>query len=81
MNSYYPVGVKPLEDYKLLVTFDNDEKRIFDVKPYLDERFFAPLRNAAVFNSVRVSPVSIEWTGGIDMCPDELYFNSEPIQS
>ena len=28
--------VKPLKDYKLELTFANDEIRIFDVKPYLD---------------------------------------------
>jgi hypothetical protein len=29
--------VKPLSDYKLLLTFENDEKRYFDVSPYLDD--------------------------------------------
>jgi hypothetical protein len=81
MNSYYPVGVKPLENYKLLIRFDNDEDRVFDVEPYLDDGFFAPLRNKAVFNSVKLSPVSIEWAGGVDICPDELYCNSVPVQS
>jgi len=76
LNSYYPVAVKPLEAYKLLITFDNQEQRIFDVEPYLNDSFFAPLRNPAVFRSVKLSPISIEWAGGIDMCPDELYYSS-----
>ncbi|MDR1565473.1 MAG: DUF2442 domain-containing protein [Oscillospiraceae bacterium] len=29
------VQVKPCPDYLLLVTFDNNEKRLFDVKPYI----------------------------------------------
>ncbi|WP_227762490.1 DUF2442 domain-containing protein [Zhaonella formicivorans] len=29
-------GVEPLNDYQLLLTFENGEKRIFDMKPYLD---------------------------------------------
>ena len=33
MDSYYPVAVQPLKEYKLLITFDNNEKRIFDVEP------------------------------------------------
>ena len=78
--SYYPVDVKPLEKYRLLITFDNKERRIFDVAPYLDDKFFAPLRNPAVFKSVRISPISLEWSVGIDMCPDELYYNSIPAQ-
>jgi hypothetical protein len=30
------IDVKPCPDYCLLITFNNDEKRLFDVKPYLD---------------------------------------------
>ena len=80
MKSYYPVEVKPLEQYKLLITFDNEERRVFDVSPYLNDIFFAPLRNPVIFKSVKVSPISLEWPGGIDMCPDELYYNSVPAQ-
>ena len=76
MESYYPVAVEPLNEYKLLITFDNEEKRIFDVTPYLTDSFFAPLKSLAIFNSVKISPISLEWSGGIDMCPDELYYNS-----
>jgi hypothetical protein len=76
LTSYYPVRVEPLEPYKLLITFDNREKRVFDVEPYLSDSFFSPLRNLAVFNSVKISPISLEWAGGIDICPDELYCNS-----
>jgi len=80
MESYYPVAVKPLKNYKLLITFNNKEKRIFDVAPYLSDNFFAPLNSLSVFNSVKISPISLEWIGGIDMCPDELYYNSMPFQ-
>jgi len=76
LDSHYPVGVKLLDNYKLVITFDNNEQRLFDVEPYLSDDFFAPLRNPLIFNSVKVSPISLEWSGGIDMCPDELYFNS-----
>ena len=79
MESYYPIAVKPLQDYRLLITFDNKEKRVFDVAPYLSDKYFASLNNNAVFNSVKVNDISVEWTGGIDMCPDELYYNSTPI--
>ncbi len=78
MESYYPVAVKPLPQYRLLLTFDNKEERIFDVAPYLSDTFFAPLKNMAVFNSVKINPLTVEWAGGIDICPDELYYNSVP---
>ena len=78
MKNYYPIEVKPIEQHKLLITFDNKERRIFDVAPYLTDDFFAPLRNPAVFRTVKINPISLEWSGGIDMCPDELYYNSIP---
>ena len=80
MKSYYPVDVKPIDDFRLILTFDNGEARLFDVTPYLDDVFFSPLRDVKVFNTVRVNPISIEWDGGIDICPDELYYNSEALQ-
>ena len=76
MKSYYPIDVKPLEQYRLLITFDNNEQRIFDAAPYLSDSYFAPLRNMAIFKSAKINPITVEWAGGIDMCPDELYYNS-----
>ena len=81
MDSHYPVAVKPLEHYRLLITFDNKERRVFDVTPYLTDTFFAPLADLAVFNSARINPLTVEWTGGIDICPDELYLNSVPTNA
>ncbi len=43
---YLPViDVKPLEGYKLLIKFKNNEERIFDVSPYLKIGKFAELKS------------------------------------
>ena len=55
------IDVEPLNDYKLLLTFENGEKRIFDVSPYLDKGIFQELKNEEKFRTVRVSFDSIEW--------------------
>jgi len=73
------IGVKPLDDYRLLVTFGNNEERVFDVKPYLNLKPFEQLKNPLLFNNVYVAGLSVEWITGQDICPDELYFNSTPI--
>ena len=73
------VSVVPLAVYCLLVTFNNNEKRMFDVKPYLDFKLFRELKNPVVFNTVKPAGLSIEWVHGQDICPDDLYFNSVPI--
>lgn len=75
-----PIFVKPLDDYKLLLRFDNEEERIFDVKPYLNDSYFAPLNNTAIFRTVKTNQLTIEWIGNIDICPDELYLNSVVVK-
>jgi len=70
------VDVKPLAGYRLLLTFENGEKRIFDMKPYLDKGIFKELKDEKVFNSVRVSFDSIEWCNQADIDPEVLYQHS-----
>ena len=70
------MDVKAMEDYQLLVTFGNNEKKIFDVKPYLEYKPFDQLKDKELFNTVHVGGLSVEWATGQDICPDELYYNS-----
>lgn len=73
------IFVKPLDDYKLLLTFSNNEKRIKDMKPYLNDGVFKKLKNKTFFNSVHISFDTISWNGGIDLCADTLYETSLPL--
>ena len=41
------IEVKPQNDYKLLLRFDNGEKRILDAAKLLDKKSFRPLANPA----------------------------------
>lgn len=67
------INVKPLENYTLEVKFDNGEVKIFDVKPYMNHKVFAQLKDLELFNSVKVDGLSVSWDNGADICPDELY--------
>lgn len=71
------IEVKPLENYMLLIKFENGEEKIFDVKPYLDHKAFCELKNKELFKTVKIEGLSIEWANGADICPDELYNNSK----
>jgi hypothetical protein len=71
--------VKPLKDYKLIITFENGEVKIFDVKPYLDTGMFKDLRDIKIFNAVKVSFDTIEWGNGLDIDPEEVYENSNAV--
>ena len=73
------IDVKPLKNYMLELLFDNGEKKRFDVKPYLKFNLFKELENEKQFKKVKIAGLSIEWENGADICPDELYNNSEKI--
>lgn len=74
------VKVKPLEEYKLEVTFDNEEVRIYDAKPLIRGEWFGKLNDINVFNTVHIGGISVEWEDGQDVCPDDLYYNSVPAK-
>lgn len=71
------IKVKPLEDYKLELTFDNNIVKIKDMKPHLNQGVFKKLKKQEIFNSVKINFGTISWDGDIDMCADYLYETSE----
>ena len=72
--------VKPLSDYNLELTFENNEIKIFDVKPYLDTELFKTLKDKKIFKMVKVSYDTIdtiEWPNKVDLDPEVLYEKSK----
>ena len=67
------------ENYILNLTFDNTEKKEFDMKPYINKGFFKQLQQKNYFCSVQIFMGSIQWPNGQDLCPDTLYENSTKI--
>lgn len=57
-------AVEPLEGYRLLVTFDNGETRVYDAEPLIRGDWFGKLRDPATFATVHVAGLSVEWAGG-----------------
>jgi hypothetical protein len=76
MNPYVK-SVKPQENYCLLLTFENGEKRVFDLERYMEKPVFRPLKNIALFKTARVVSGSVEWQGGVDLSYDTLYLESK----
>lgn len=73
--------VIPTSDYQLILTFANEETRLFEMKPYLETGIFQELKDITVFNTVRVCFDSIEWANEADMDPEILYSESKPIEN
>ena len=72
-------SVRPLSEYQLLLTFENGEKKVFDMKPYLDKGIYKELKDESKFKTVRISFDSIEWCNNADIDPEFLYEKSKKI--
>ncbi|WP_297646586.1 DUF2442 domain-containing protein [uncultured Treponema sp.] len=76
MNSVWTVkNVKPLNGYRLLLTFEQGVKKIFDMKPYLKYPMYKPLADVSLFNSVCTNGQTAVWNDDIDIAPETLYEN------
>jgi hypothetical protein len=67
------IEVKPLNNYKLELVFENKERKIFDMVPFLERGIFKELKDKNLFKRVKVSFDTIEWPGEIDVDPEMLY--------
>ena len=74
----YPgvINVEPKEDFILKLYFENGEKKIFDLKPYLNIGLFAELKDIEIFNSAKVSFDTVMWDNELDIDPEMLYVES-----
>ena len=87
-------GVVPNDNYTLTLTFDNGERRIFDVAPLLQPAtVFTPFRDLEKFRRVYlddchcvswdIDPTvdsNVVWSNKVDLCPDTCYVDSIPIE-
>ena len=75
-------AVEPHPDYTMTVTFRNGEKRLYDMRPWIESekygRVYAPLKDIDFFMRAYVDG-SAAWSDEIDIAPEELYDNGVPI--
>lgn len=64
--------VKP---YTLRITFDDGIQRVINFEPVLHGYYYAPLRDLALFNQVRLDPEvhTLVWPNDADFDPATLY--------
>ncbi len=72
------VKVEVGADYMLLLEFENGERRVFDMRPYMDKKPFVQIKNAALFAQARVEYGTVVWPSNIDIAPETLYDRSVP---
>jgi hypothetical protein len=65
------IAVEPLRNYFLDVVLDDGRRAVVDIRRLLGHPAFEPLRDASVFERVRVDEIGgLEWPGGPDICVD-----------
>jgi len=67
-------SIEAFDNLTLLVTFDNDEQRIFDLEDVLDRPIFRQLEDIDKFMTARVRNGVVTWLNGtIDLAPQTMY--------
>jgi hypothetical protein len=71
---------KPLEEFCMLLEFEDGTQKEIDLEPYLRGPIFEPIRrDPAMFRDVRIEGGTIAWSNGADIDPDVLYYNLKPV--
>lgn len=76
-------SIKPIDNYKLLVTFFNDEIKEYNVDIWFDKKHdFKVLSNiTSLFEQVKIDAggYGISWNDDLDLSCNELYFNGKSV--
>lgn len=73
-------SVEALENFCLLITYNTNEKKLYDMKKNFKYDFYKQLKNGEYFKLVKSVDVTVEWPNGEDIDPNELYENSVKIK-
>ena len=65
--------MEPLQDYRMLLTFENGEKRLYDAAPLLEKPVCASLKDMSFFAQVKAVYGTVVWSDGIDVALEHLY--------
>lgn len=71
-------GIKALARYRILVTFNTDEKKLFDMSKMLHYPVYHKLKNEDVFKAMSIRRGVVTWdNGNIDIAPEYMYYHDE----
>lgn len=89
------IGVIPNDNFTLTISFNNGEKRLFDVYPLLKPgTVFETFSDINNFKRVYIDDTNsiswdidpnidsnVHWNNKVDLCPDTCYVDSIPISN
>lgn len=62
------IKVEPLDNYYILVVFDDGLSKKIDIKPFINEGISIDLKNVDYFKKVYIDNGSVTWPNGFDFC-------------
>ena len=62
-----------IDGYRLLLLFNNGEKRIVDLSNSLRGTVYIPLQDINYFKNFSIKFNTVEWENGADFAPEYLY--------
>lgn len=74
------VSLTVLPDYKVKVGFNNNETRLFDYAPHINDGVFEKLKDKSYFARAEISGGTVAWNGDLDFAPEFLYKNGIRVQ-
>lgn len=79
----YPklTDVKALKDYRLELSYGENERRIYDFKPNINHKYYSILTDIKLFRKVSVVDGELVWVTGQDFCPNTLYEQSTLVET
>ena len=71
----------PLNNHTLIVQFDNQQTKKYDITPLLENEMFYPLKEPSFFKNVRVESggYAVVWNADIDISEYELWMRGELV--
>ena len=74
-------SAKAIDDYTLLIEFDNNQKKKYDIRRLTQKEVFLPLKNTALFRAVQVDVggYGVVWNSDIDISEHELWSYGQDI--
>lgn len=74
------ISIRTLPEFKLDLEFKNGERRRFDMLPLLSIKPWNRIATQTLFERASVNYGTVVWPGGIDIAPETLYDDSEPLK-
>ena len=70
-----------IDDHTLLIEFDNNQKKKYDLTPLLTKEMFSPLKTPNLLKTVQVEQggYAISWNENIDISEYELWSHGQAI--